>query len=131
VLRVRPAGERIAPSPETVVDDALEGLVALHPGLRLLQGHRVVLREQVLVLGDHVICGQVEPGKVALLSGGGSGHEPFCAGYIGGCWSWCQTVAPGEGMLTAGVAGAVFASPPTASILAGIRAVARDNPGGC
>lgn len=49
--------------------------------------------------------------------GGGSGHEPFCAGYIG------------TGMLTAGVAGGVFASPPTSSILEGIRAIATNNPG--
>lgn len=51
------------------------------------------------------------------LQGGGSGHEPFCAGYIG------------SGMLTAGVAGSVFASPPTSSILEGIRAIAKDNEG--
>jgi len=89
-----------------VVDEALEGLTMIHPGLRLLDGHRVVLREQI------------DPIKVALISGGGSGHEPFCAGYIGG------------GMLTGGVAGSVFASPPTASILAGIKAVARDNKAG-
>merc|ERR1719245_2256716 len=78
----------------------------LHPGLRLLQDHRVVLREKI------------SPGKVSIISGGGSGHEPFCAGYIG------------QGMLTGGVAGSVFASPPTASILAAIRAVARDSSAG-
>merc|ERR1712013_4679 len=100
------AGKKLINSPETAVDEALEGLVMLHPGLRLLQDHRVVVREKV------------ERGKVALISGGGSGHEPFCAGYIG------------DGMLTGGVAGSVFASPPTASILAGIRAVAKDNPAG-
>merc|ERR1712013_449788 len=91
------AGKKLINSPETAVDEALEGLVMLHPGLRLLQDHRVVVREKV------------ERGKVALISGGGSGHEPFCAGYIG------------DGMLTGGVAGSVFASPPTASILEGIK----------
>ena len=55
--------------------------------------------------------------KVSIISGGGSGHEPFCAGYIG------------DGMLSGGVAGSVFASPPTASILAAIRAVAKNNKG--
>merc|ERR1712013_566669 len=100
------AGKKLINSPETAVDEALEGLVMLHPGLRLLQDHRVVVREKG------------ERGKVALISGGGSGHEPFCAGYIG------------DGMLTGGVAGSVFASPPTASILAGIRAVAKDSPAG-
>merc|ERR1711971_122382 len=101
------ASKKLINSPEAAVDEALEGLVMLHPGLRLLQDHRVVVREKI------------ESGKVALISGGGSGHEPFCAGYIG------------DGMLTGGVAGSVFASPPTASILAGIRAVAKDNPAGC
>ena len=54
---------------------------------------------------------------MTIISGGGSGHEPFCAGYIG------------PGLLTAGVAGSVFASPPTASILAAIRAVAAKSKG--
>ena len=45
------------------------------------------------------------------ISGGGSGHEPAHAGYVG------------KGMLTAAVAGDVFASPPTEAVLAAIRAV--------
>ena len=49
--------------------------------------------------------------KVTLLSGGGSGHEPAQAGFVG------------KGMLTGAVAGAVFASPPTDSILAALRLV--------
>ena len=49
--------------------------------------------------------------QVALLSGGGSGHEPAHAGFVG------------KGMLTGAVAGAVFASPPTDSILAALRSV--------
>jgi dihydroxyacetone kinase len=85
------------------VDEALAGLVASQPGLRLLQGHRVVLRADTQSL--------VADGKVTLLSGGGSGHEPAHAGYIG------------PAMLTAAVAGAVFASPPPASILAALRAI--------
>jgi len=100
------SGKKLINNPENVVDEALEGLTMIHPGLRLLEGHRVVVREQI------------DGSKVSLISGGGSGHEPFCAGYIG------------QGMLTGGVAGSVFASPPTASILAGIRAVARDNTAG-
>ena len=40
----------IVTSPETAVDEALEGLVMLHPGLRLLQDHRVVVREKVIHL---------------------------------------------------------------------------------
>ncbi|XP_053923488.1 triokinase/FMN cyclase [Cuculus canorus] len=82
-------------------DDALAGLVACNANLRLLQGHRVVLRADLVAI----------KGRVALLSGGGSGHEPAHAGYIG------------KGMLTGVVAGAVFTSPAVGSILAAIRAV--------
>ncbi|XP_043915430.1 triokinase/FMN cyclase [Protopterus annectens] len=85
------------------VDDALEGLVMCNPGLQLLEGHRVVLRSDL----------QNIRGKVTLLSGGGSGHEPTHAGYIG------------RGMLTGAIAGAVFTSPPPSSILAAIRVVAQ------
>ncbi|NXH87036.1 TKFC cyclase, partial [Edolisoma coerulescens] len=84
-------------------DDALAGLVACNPGLRLLQGHRVVLRNDLPAIR----------GRVALLSGGGSGHEPAHAGYVG------------KGMLTGVVAGAVFASPSVGSVLAAIRAMAQ------
>uniref|UniRef100_A0A452HVJ0 Triokinase/FMN cyclase n=1 Tax=Gopherus agassizii TaxID=38772 RepID=A0A452HVJ0_9SAUR len=82
-------------------DDALSGLVACNPAIQLLQGHRVALRSDLENIR----------GQVALLSGGGSGHEPAHAGYIG------------KGMLTGVVAGAVFTSPAVGSILAAIRAV--------
>uniref|UniRef100_A0A8C8RVX1 Triokinase/FMN cyclase n=1 Tax=Pelusios castaneus TaxID=367368 RepID=A0A8C8RVX1_9SAUR len=82
-------------------DDALAGLVACNPAIQLLQGHRVALRSDL----ENV------RGRVALLSGGGSGHEPAHAGYIG------------KGMLTGVVAGAVFTSPAVGSILAAIKAV--------
>ncbi|XP_018777625.3 triokinase/FMN cyclase [Serinus canaria] len=84
-------------------DDALAGVVACNSRLRLLQGHRVVLRDDL----------QAIRGRVALLSGGGSGHEPAHAGYVG------------KGMLTGVVAGAMFTSPSVGSILAAIRAVAQ------
>jgi len=100
------SGKKLINNPENVVDEALEGLTMIHPGLRLLDNHRVVVREQI------------DPAKVSIISGGGSGHEPFCAGYIG------------SGMLTGGVAGSVFASPPTASILEGIRAVSKNSTAG-
>ncbi|KAJ7395056.1 Triokinase/FMN cyclase [Pitangus sulphuratus] len=80
-------------------DDALAGLVSCNPGLRLLQGHRVILRDDLVAVR----------GRVALLSGGGSGHEPAHAGYVG------------KGMLTGVVAGAVFTSPSVGSVLAAIR----------
>lgn len=90
-------------SVEGCADDALAGLVASNPDLQLLQGHRVALRSDLDTL----------KGRVALLSGGGSGHEPAHAGFIG------------KGMLTGVIAGSVFASPPVGSILAAIRAVAQ------
>uniref|UniRef100_A0AAQ5Y3N3 Triokinase/FMN cyclase n=1 Tax=Amphiprion ocellaris TaxID=80972 RepID=A0AAQ5Y3N3_AMPOC len=85
-------------SEDSCVDEALWGLVRATGGLSLLRGHRVVVRSDLQSL----------KGKVALLSGGGSGHEPAHGGYIG------------AGMLSAAVAGGVFASPPPTSILAAI-----------
>ncbi|XP_069479940.1 triokinase/FMN cyclase isoform X2 [Ambystoma mexicanum] len=85
------------------VDDALGGLVSCNPNVLILQGHRVVLRRDLEQIR----------GRVAVLSGGGSGHEPAHAGYVG------------RGMLTGAIAGAVFTSPPVGSILAAIQAVAR------
>ena len=56
------------------VSDSLRGLVALNPALRLLEGHNVVVRADL----SHLI----DAGKVTLLSGGGSGHEPGFAGVV-------------------------------------------------
>jgi len=55
---------------------------------------------------------QIRDKQVAILSGGGSGHEPAHAGYVG------------QGMLSAGIAGEIFTSPDTDSIFAAIKAVA-------
>ena len=41
------SGKKLINSPTTVVDEALEGLTMINPGLRLLEGHRVVIREKV------------------------------------------------------------------------------------
>ncbi|KAM6959779.1 triokinase/FMN cyclase [Tautogolabrus adspersus] len=90
--------KKLINSADSCVDEALCGLVRASGGLSLLKGHRVVLRSDL----DNL------RGKVALLSGGGSGHEPAHGGYVG------------AGMLSAAVAGGVFASPPRASILAAI-----------
>ncbi|KAL6052034.1 3,4-dihydroxy-2-butanone kinase [Balamuthia mandrillaris] len=88
-----------------VVEEQLEGLVALNPKeLALLEGHNVVVR-RAFIAGDH------KDEHVALLSGGGSGHEPAHAGFVG------------EGLLTAAIAGNVFTSPSTASVLAALRTV--------
>jgi triose/dihydroxyacetone kinase / FAD-AMP lyase (cyclizing) len=89
--------------PEDVVEEMLQGLAVLHPGSVRLPGHKVLIRADA----QHVRNQQV-----ALLSGGGSGHEPAHAGYIG------------AGMLSAAVAGEVFTSPSSDSVFAAIQAVA-------
>uniref|UniRef100_V9KJR4 Triokinase/FMN cyclase n=1 Tax=Callorhinchus milii TaxID=7868 RepID=V9KJR4_CALMI len=91
--------KKLLNSVDRCVDEALEGLVICTGKLQLVQGHRVVVRADLA----HI------KGKVALLSGGGSGHEPAHAGYVG------------SGMLTGAIAGAVFTSPPPASITAAIQ----------
>src|ERR1700710_2001950 len=93
----------------TLVNDAVDGLLAASGGrLARLDGDpgiRVVLRAEL------------DTGKVAVVSGGGSGHEPAPAGFV----------APG--LLSAAVCGAVFASPSVDAVLAGILAVT--GPAGC
>ena len=89
--------------PEDVVEEMLQGLAVLHPGSVRLPGHKALIRADA----QHVRNQQV-----ALLSGGGSGHEPAHAGYIG------------AGMLSAAVAGEVFTSPSSDSVFAAIQAVA-------
>ncbi|MCF0128228.1 MAG: dihydroxyacetone kinase subunit DhaK [Pseudobutyrivibrio sp.] len=64
--------------------------------------------------GNVVVRTQKKEGKVALISGGGSGHEPAHGGYVG------------RGMLDAAVAGAVFTSPTPDQVYEGIKAVATD-----
>jgi triose/dihydroxyacetone kinase / FAD-AMP lyase (cyclizing) len=88
---------------EDVVEEMLQGLVVLHPGLARLPGHKVI------ICAD---AGQARDRQVAVLSGGGSGHEPAHAGYVG------------AGMLSAAVAGEVFTSPSSDSVFAAIKAVA-------
>ncbi|WP_371539742.1 dihydroxyacetone kinase subunit DhaK [Streptomyces sp. NBC_00466] len=74
--------------PETVVADALRGMAAAHPELSVDVENRVIVR------GDAPVAG-----KVALVSGGGSGHEPLHGGFVG------------RGMLSAACPGEVFTSP--------------------
>ncbi|MFH8619449.1 dihydroxyacetone kinase subunit DhaK [Streptomyces sp. NPDC017979] len=74
--------------PETVVADALRGMAAAHPELVVDVERRVVVRRDAPVAG-----------QVGLVSGGGSGHEPLHAGFVG------------PGMLSAACPGEVFTSP--------------------
>lgn len=66
------SSKKLINTAEGCVDEALEGFVLVNPGLQVLQGHRVVVRSDV----EDVI----KAGKVTLLCGGGSGHEPAHAG---------------------------------------------------
>ncbi|SFN66668.1 dihydroxyacetone kinase subunit DhaK [Nitrosospira briensis] len=94
---------------ENIVTEAVDGLVAASGGtLARLDGYPHI---RVVVRNDW------DKSKVALISGGGSGHEPAHAGFVG------------EGMLTAAVCGDIFASPTADAVLAGILAVT--GPSGC
>lgn len=89
----------IVNDPEDLVPEALEGLVLSHPLMLELEAeHRFVTRRQRAT------------DKVGLVSGGGSGHEPLHAGFVG------------TGMLDVAVAGAVFASPTALQVLEATKA---------
>lgn len=94
---------------ENMVTDAINGTIKASAGkLTRLDGYPHI---RVVVRSDW------DKSKVALVSGGGSGHEPAHAGFVG------------AGMLTAAVCGDVFASPSVDAVLAGILAVT--GPAGC
>ena len=80
--------KKLINDPADVVAEALRGVAAAHPELRVDHQHKIVYR------GD-----APRPGKVGLVSGGGSGHEPLHGGFVG------------LGMLVAACAGEVFTSP--------------------
>lgn len=94
--------KKLITRPETVVADALRGLALAHPGLRIDHERRIVYRAE-----------PKQYGTVAIVSGGGSGHEPLHTGYVG------------FGMLDAAVAGDVFTSPTPDQIHAATIAVER------
>lgn len=97
--------KKIINDPNEAVQDMLEGLVMAYPQkLQRLAETTVVMRKNVPVTG-----------KVGLVSGGGSGHEPAHAGYVG------------KGMLDAAVAGEVFTSPTPDQVLEAIKAVDSGN----
>ncbi|WPB86610.1 dihydroxyacetone kinase family protein [Sediminicoccus rosea] len=89
--------------PRAAAREMLEGLADLSPGLALIAEHGILLRAALPPPAAR---------RVAVISGGGSGHEPAHAGYVG------------PGLLTAAVAGDVFTSPSVDQVLAAIRATA-------
>jgi phosphoenolpyruvate---glycerone phosphotransferase subunit DhaK len=80
--------KKLINAPADVISEALRGMAVAHPELRIDHTQRIVYR------GDAPV-----PGKVGLISGGGSGHEPLHGGFVG------------PGMLDAACAGEIFTSP--------------------
>lgn len=102
--------KRFLNAQDKLVSEAIDGLLTSSQGAHLARleaggGIQVVLRKHV------------PSDRVAVISGGGSGHEPAHAGFVG------------RGMLTAAVCGAIFASPGIDAILSAIIAVT--GPAGC
>lgn len=95
--------KKIINNPDNVVDEMLDGMVKAYPDL--------LTRLPDL---DVIVRKNKKTDKVALVSGGGSGHEPAHAGFVG------------EGMLDAAVSGAVFTSPTPDQIYEAIKAVNTD-----
>lgn len=92
--------KKLINQPEQIIDEMLDGIVSASPSsVRRLEDTTVLVRKDAPV-----------DGKVALISGGGSGHEPAHAGYIG------------KGMLDGAVSGEVFTSPTPDQVLEGIKA---------
>jgi dihydroxyacetone kinase-like protein len=85
---------------DTVLAESLDGFAAAHADIVTLGAERQFVRRR-----------DVEPGKVALISGGGSGHEPLHAGFVG------------HGMLDAACPGQVFTSPTPNQMLAAAESV--------
>ncbi|WEX11022.1 dihydroxyacetone kinase family protein [Chelativorans sp. AA-79] len=95
--------KKLINDPREAVREMLEGLADMSPDLVLLNDENVVVRDGIPASGNR---------NVAVISGGGSGHEPAHAGFVG------------EGMLTAAVVGDVFTSPSVDAVYAAIAAAA-------
>lgn len=90
--------KKIINDPTAVVDEMLDGLAYIHSDLVYrVEGFDIIARKSE------------KTGKVGLISGGGSGHEPSHAGFVG------------EGMLSAAICGAVFTSPTPDQVLQAIK----------
>ena len=92
--------KKIINSPDTVVQEMCAGVALAHPEINLISKHKILLKKSL------------DPDKVSLISGGGSGHEPAHAGFVG------------KGMLDAAVCGDVFASPSQIQVYHALKATA-------
>lgn len=91
--------KKIINSPETVVTDMCKGLVLAHPELEYVEKYKIITRREK------------NQKKVAVISGGGSGHEPAHAGFVG------------KGMLDGAICGDVFASPSQVQVYQGLKEI--------
>ncbi|MED3564289.1 dihydroxyacetone kinase subunit DhaK [Bacillus xiapuensis] len=92
--------KKIINKPENLVMEMCNGMVMAHPELEFLKKYKIIKKKVI------------DENKVSLISGGGSGHEPAHAGFVG------------KGMLDAAVCGDVFASPSQIQVYQGIKAIA-------
>jgi dihydroxyacetone kinase-like protein len=92
--------KKLINAPDNLVDEALAGMLAAHPAYLRVEEPNIVVRKDA-----------PKAGKVGIISGGGSGHEPMHGGFVG------------RGMLDAACPGAVFTSPVPDQMLAATKAV--------
>src|SRR5258708_29725382 len=92
--------KKLINAPDTMLAESLDGFAASHADIVVLGDERKFVRRRAL-----------KPGKVALLSGGGSGHEPLHAGFVG------------MGMLDAACPGQIFTAPTPDQMVAAVEAV--------
>lgn len=95
---------------DSIVSDSLLGLEYLNTNIKLIPEYKVVYRKDL---------DEIKESKVCLVSGGGAGHEPAHAGFVG------------TGMLSAIISGNTFASPSTQQIYKGISLCTSGNSKGC
>lgn len=94
--------KKIINQPETVVQELCGGIAAAHPELEFVPKGKIIKKRTL------------DAGKVSLISGGGSGHEPAHAGFVG------------QGLLDAAVCGDVFASPSQIQVYQALKATASE-----
>lgn len=94
--------KKIINTPETFVIEMCRGLMKAHPELEFVEKYKVVKKKDI------------DKNKVSLISGGGSGHEPAHAGFVG------------KGMLDAAVCGDIFASPSQIQVYNALKATATE-----
>lgn len=96
--------KKLINDPQNIVEEVIQGIVKAYPDkLSRVENEQIIIRKTKKI------------GKVALISGGGSGHEPAHAGYVG------------YGMLDAAVCGEIFTSPSASSVYNAIKEVNNGN----